>query len=176
MQPQRRILLTQIGALAAPVMLVGLMHLGMTPLVAPSSGGPSDSPMVVPVNTAASVETPDQKRASEWVRSIIPATPLPSPLDHPIIVRAAPVKPTIEVKRPDPPPIKVPTVDPVAGLSLTATMRVKDGGAVALINSRVYKVGQDVMPGCPLESVDVKLNQVEIRMPDGRLIKLARAH
>jgi hypothetical protein len=164
----------QLAAVGGPAALVGLAHLLMTPAPAtpPSNGLAASTPTLMPVG-GRKTGTAEQARAAQWVRSLGTGA-LASPLDHrappPV---AEPPKAQPEVKPPAPPP--TPAENPLAGLSLTATLRQKDGSGLAAISGKIYRVGDQVGRGCKLVGIDTSENKVELQLPDGTKAQLSRS-
>jgi hypothetical protein len=173
----RRSQLMEIAALAAPMVVLGLTRLVMTPVSGDAGTGPSQgAPPILPVNAVAARVTMEQRRAAEWARSLDLTAALASPMDHPVIVPPRPAPVVQKPETPAPTPVAAPRVtqDPLTNLTLSATTKGRDSGGLALINGKVYRIGEDVLPGYRLESVDTNLNQVELRFPDGRQRTLGR--
>jgi hypothetical protein len=172
MHAKQRKLMIEIAAIAGPIIVLACTRLLMTPS---SAGAQTIAPAaLLPVAQGAGAGpslNPDQRRAADWVKALDPGEKLESPLDHP---KPAPV----QVKRPVQEPVvheapRAPTEDPLAGVKLSSTMRSKDGG-IASINGKVYRVGDDVRPGCKLITVDTAQNCVEIKTPDGKTVRIGR--
>jgi hypothetical protein len=152
----------QIAALAAPAAVVGFLHTALGP--APVPPDPRDGG-ALPVSTTTTPSTPEQARAAEWLSSLNFDALLPSPLDHPA--------PAVQREEPSPSPTFIepepeaaPGADPLAGLKLKAVLGSQNG-SMAMINGRIFRVGDEVRPGCKVLSVDAHANRVEIQRPDG---------
>jgi hypothetical protein len=177
MDPKRRTQLTEIAALAAPLVLVVFVRVVMTPASASAANAKAAAAPAAPVSAPVKPLTPEQTRAAEFVRSLEgPAAlaSLNSPLDHPKPPppHTAPEAPKVAAEAPLPP--QTPDPKPLEGLKLTATLRAGQGGGMAAINNKIYKVGDEIRPGFTLVSVDAAANTVEIKVPGGETLPLGR--
>lgn len=174
----RKVLPEAIAICAPLAVLAGVHVLFAPPPPQPdASGGPA---AVVPtglVQAATAKLSPEQEKAADWVKSLAADAKLVSPLDHPVaatVAVAAAVQPEGEATAPEPEPEPdVPTPQPLAGLKLTAVMGNAQGG-LALINRKVYKIGDAVRPGVTITGIDVKHNLVRFKLEDGSVAQLKR--
>jgi len=174
MDPKRRNQLIEIAAIGAPLTILGFTRVFMSPVAASASTQGQAAAQVVPVATSTPAPTPEQKKAAAWIASVQIGPSLVSPLDHPKILAPAPEPSEYGPPAPAPEPPSVFVANPLEGLSLSATLKTREVGGVASINGKIYKVGDQVRPGCRLLSVDVSANSVEISKPDGSTVRLGR--
>jgi hypothetical protein len=103
---------------------------------------------------------------------------LASPLDHPKLIVVSAEPPHASVATTPAPAVAAqpaqPAADPLAGLSLTATLRTREGAGMAAINGKIYRVGDEVRPGCKLSSVDTNKNRADFTLADGSTASLGR--
>ena len=165
----KRSVLMQIAAVSAPSIIVVLNSFSPAPKAAPSANPDS---VTVPVSAPAPRATAEQTRAREWADAQAVGPRLASPMDHPAVtathVEAEPA-PVI----PDPIPEPLSEEDPLAGLKLTALLSGRSG-SLAMIDGRIFKVGDEVRPGCTLRSIDAKADRIEISRPDGTNARFGR--
>jgi hypothetical protein len=168
----KRSVLMQIAAVSAPSVLVVLNSFGPTPPAAPDANPAS---VTVPVAAPAPKATPHQVRAREWADAQPVGPRLTSPLDHPVAAAPAPVATHVEPEPapvvPDPEPVNV--ADPLSGLRLTALLGGRTG-SLAMIDGKIFRVGDEVRPGCTLKSIDAKADRIEVSRPDGTTASFGR--
>jgi hypothetical protein len=173
-----RTLSIEAAAVCAPLAILAVTHLMMTPPPAPpdASGGAT----LMPVNTGGGNAplAPEQAKAAEWIRALPADLSMASPMDHPIPAYVPPA-PRVEPQpentpepTPEPEPI-VPVARPLEGLRLTAVVGNGDGG-VAMINGKIYRAGAAVREGITLKSVDVKAGIAHFTLADGTEASLVR--
>ncbi len=167
MMLRRQLLLAEIAAGAAPVVLLLL--------ISGSSGPASTSAMSVQTNTPtapiaapAKALSPEQARVREFVRGITLEPPMPSPMDHPSLHPVEVVEP-----RPDAGGPRTVPNDPLSALRVTSIVGNNEGG-LALINGKVYKLGEQPTPGITIREIDARLNTVTLELPDGSIRKVEK--
>lgn len=161
----KRSVLMQIAAVSTPSVLVILNSFSPA---APAAPATSTDSTTVPVVVPGPRTTPEQVRARQWADAQVVGAGLASPLDHPI---AAPAPaPAVARVDPEPAPVIEPepvnTEDPLSGLRLTALLGGRSG-ALAMIDGRIFRIGDEVRPGCKLLSIDAKADRIEVARPDG---------
>jgi hypothetical protein len=166
----KRSVLMQIAAVSAPSVLVVLNSFSPTPPPAPDA---NPSAVTVPVTAPAPKATPEQVRARQWADAQSVGRTLASPLEHVVVQAAAPTpEPEQPVAAADPEP--VPGEDPLAGVKLSAVLGGRSG-ALAMINGRIFRVGDEVRPGCALKSIDARADRIEVSRRDGTTATFGRA-
>ncbi len=159
--PSTRRRMIQIGALVTPVVVVQVARvmLGAGPAVAPAATDAGAQGMNSPEMIAAlddpSIQTTDaQQAARQWCASLDFDAMILSPLDHPDPVGdEGPVEPGVD-------PIDL-GPESAPRLVLTAVV-AGSNGAVAFIEGRVFRVGDEVAPGWSVESIDARSRRVVI--------------
>jgi hypothetical protein len=171
MSGRAKAILAEAAAVAGPLLIlcVARLMLGSVPVTVNALGAAAAP--VVPV-VAARPPSPEQQRASEWIRTVAHAGALKSPMDHPVAL------PKVE-KTPDPAPTQAPVeivhvepTSPLAGLTLTGVLGNSSGG-LAAINGRVYRIG-DHVKALVLTAIDVKGNAVDLKTAEGTVLRLVR--
>jgi hypothetical protein len=179
LSPSVRRRLLPIAGLAAPVLALQVAQSLLA--VGPSSAAGSSPrnyvpPSAVPVPPAAKAPaplTPDQSRALEWLRAAGKGAAVRSPMEaaaprtpEPVVERTP--EPIVET----PPTVAVKEPLPVPRVSLTTILNRPDdaGGAIAAINSKIYRVGDQVAPGWTLTAIDRDQWTVTLTCEDGRTI------
>jgi hypothetical protein len=156
---QTRQNLTRLAVLIAPIAIVQGARLfdASGPAAAPAA---TVSPDPLPAPEAAKLPplTESQRRALVYLSGYSPKTNLGSPMDRPDPEPAAAPAPapTIITEAP-----KVPERDPLEGVSLTAIIG-RDEAAVALIRHQVRRVGDEVVPGWRIQSIDPRHRRVVV--------------
>lgn len=149
-----------IAAMAAPAVTVQMMRLfdGAAPSTAPAAVaayGDEDNP----AGEAPRTLTPAQERARAFFASFRPTGAVLSPMDH-ADAAPPPVEPApVVVGDPGPPP---PANDPLEGLNVTAIVGRDDSSAVAMIDHRLRRPGDEVAPGWRVESIDPRHRRVTV--------------
>lgn len=162
MNSRVQVRLIQAGAVAVPVVAVVVFKLMSGSAPAPSVASPMPGSGASVVAPAAPMTT-DQKRALEWSKAQESKEAVSSPLTPPE-ARAG----NGAGKAPSP------AVPSVVGVEFTLTSILKSGGtSIAAINGRLYRAGEQVKPGCVVESIDAKNFKVRIRRADGTLVELS---
>ena len=159
MSVRGRSALVGLGSVAAPVAL--FMFLKVTIGLGPrSSTAAPDLPPDLPVVSGAwrpPAATPEQERALDWLAAMKLEADLPSPLDHP---KPPPLGPS--VKTPEAP--RAP--HPLDGVHVTALLTT-GGGSWATINGAVHRVGDEVIAGYRLRTIDARAERIELIDADG---------
>jgi hypothetical protein len=182
--PRRRAQLMEAAAIAAPLVLLGMTRVMTTPAAAVGAPQKPGAAATAPISSATGKVRPEVQKASEYVRSIDLAAPLASPLDQP--APAAPAAPPLSAeperavathdstpKATDEAPARR-ILGPLTGLRLSATLRTRDGGGLAAVNGRIYRVGEDIVPGVRLLSINTDTNRVQVALGDGETAELGR--
>lgn len=145
---------------AAPASAGAAVHAGMLPPPAMPDGPKS--------------LTPAQVKAAQWLTSRPVALNLRSPMDKPDPVAAAPEPITATT-----PSITTPEPQPVADDTprhLVLTGILGGGGessrSLVSISHRIYRVGEEVVPGWRIGSIDGKKRTVTLTQSDGRTFEL----
>lgn len=151
------------GALLAPVLISMAAR-------AVLQSGPRESPAAVtvaavvpePMLTAEPVAkalTGDQVKAGRWLASVERARAERSPMLH----AEAPAVPAAASA-----PVPVLVVDEtLPKMTLTAVLS-REGQEIALLNGRMHRVGDEVLPGWTVESIDSRGVSVTMRSREGR--------
>lgn len=154
-----------VGAMIAPILAVQVARMFEAEPVRSASAdqvaisAPAARPMQKP--------TTAQQRALEWIagqdlsRLSNPFVPA-KPANSPVVAQPAPiemVEPELEGRSPPPP------------MELTGVM---DGqrGPLASINRKIFRLGDEVVPGWTLESVDARQKVVVVRSTQGNMLEL----
>jgi hypothetical protein len=150
-----------LGSVAAPMVLfLGLkVFLGLGPASSPAAD--VADPAMPPPGPPEPM-TPEQARALAWLAELQFDPDMASPLNHPH-EQPGEVAPAPVVVAPD----------PLEGLRLGAVLSTGDSGW-ATINGTLYRVGQTVVDGFSLRSIDARAQEVELVGPDGISRWLAR--
>lgn len=162
----------QIALLAAPVVaIVAVRWLagGLTP--APASQ-PAPDPTQASAGAAVAQLTPAQKRALEWIRGASASHRLSSPLD----TSTWDVLPeSVPTPRPELPsaPIQPGLKPEVEALRVTAVLGRPDAALVA-INGKVYRVGDEAVPGWKIASINIENQSVRISDSEGTEVLVTR--
>lgn len=156
-----RVTTIEFAALAAPLVLIVLVRIVLSPAPVAASGAAlvtQPTPMVLTPRTLTS----DQQRARAWIESLDASSTLASPFE--LAPKAAAV---VSVSTP-----QVSRRDPAAGLRLTSVLG-SDRGGFATINGRVYRPGDRVNDSVTLVSIDVRAKRVVLQLEDGRRVELS---
>jgi hypothetical protein len=145
-----------VGSVAAPVAIYLFLKvtIGLGP--SPSPAQPADPTASLPPPPPPAVPlTAEQTRALEWLASLRIDATLPSPLEHAEVVHQdVPEAPV------------VPEVDPLEGLRLSALMG-SGASQIASISGKIYRIGDTVVPGFTVRTIDTAGQRVELVAPDG---------
>lgn len=180
----RRQRLLAVAALLAPVLLAqATRHLLRGDLSAASAS--TAAPAQPAPQSAAPDLSPAQQTALAYVharslsRRDAAYTPILSPMDH-LPARADEHAPAL-AHEPEPAPSVIQRDDPAAQLprgplALTSVMTAPDepGGALAVINGRVMRVGDLVEPGWTIHAIDRSDLRVRLLGPAGQTVSLSR--
>lgn len=177
MNNKRRLQLGQTASIAAPVLLIlGMRSLfSAGPADANAAAAPDGQSAAAPAPGALVVAQPpaalshEQQHAMDWRASLNFDVPLVSPMDARIEVDFHPVPAPVT-----PEPVVAEVVNPLDGLTLTATMG-NQNAALAAISGRVYRIGEQVRPGWRLSSVDVRMGRIILTADDGQTAELVKA-
>jgi hypothetical protein len=162
---KRRLLLAEIAAAATPIVLLVLVSGSSGPSPAAAVQVQEDAVAILP--GAPKPATPEQARVRDSIRMIDIAGDLRSPLDHPV------ARPVV-VETPAPVQGSAPTpADPLYGIRITSIVGNNEGG-LALINGKIYKIGEAVVAGISIKEIDARLNTVTFALPDGTTRKLEK--
>jgi hypothetical protein len=156
-------MLVQIAAVSAPPVLVILAGFSPTPSAAPATPATETLPVTAP----APAITPEQLRARQWAEAQPVGPGLVSPLERGESAR-------VEAPQHAPEPEPLDPGDPLSGLTLKALLAGRNG-ALAMINGRIYRIGDEVRPGCTVLSIDAREDRIELSRPDGTTATLGRA-
>lgn len=163
MSPRQRLLFVELTAIASPMLLVlaGKTFLAGAAPVAATVQVSGPALPVIP-NATFKPLTPEQQKASEWVRTLADAPDLATPLNHPTEAPKVVVtdKPKISAAG-------------LAGLKLSSIMG-RGSDQFASISGRVYRVGDEVRPGYKLTAIDVAQSSVTIADQAGNTYTLRR--
>jgi len=174
MTKKHRATLIESAAVCGPLAVLAAAHLVFTPL--PPAPDPTGAAGITPAKlsvTPVRTLSAAQARALEWSAAQQPGVALTSPMDHPTSYEAvAPVTTQI------PEPIAVePSTDPavqaLASLRLTAVVGNAQGG-LAMINGKVYKIGDTVRPGITITEIDVQAGTAVCKAANGSTRTLKR--
>ena len=165
MNTKLRVRLLQSAAVATPVVAIVIFKMvsGSTP---DTTNAASTTPAPTATTAAAAIPapTPDQQRAKEWAGKQDPSASVPSPLTPP------------EARHAQVPGEQAPTpITPrVVGVeySLTSVLKARDS-AIAAINGKLYKIGDQVKPGATLVAVDTVKFTARIQRADGSFVDLS---
>jgi hypothetical protein len=167
----------EAAAIVAPLVLLGMTRMMTTPAAAVGAPMKGYEAARVPISIVPVKVRPEVQKASEYVRSINLAAPLPSPLEQPAPPppphSAEPERPVTTQDTKPQPPEEAP-VRPLAGLRLSATLRTRTGGGLAAVNGRIYRVGDEIAPGVRLLSINTDTNRVQVALGDGETAELGR--
>lgn len=152
--------LSDAGPATAPAAIVALSESTLDPAAnsadAAAATGPGREPMNVSVSAAI--------RARQWLSNWTVPPDLTSPMLHP---SPAPE----EAPAPAPEIAPAPTPPPAADPTFTVTSILGAGQrAMASINGRVCRIGDEPAPGWRITAIDPVAKKVEIAAPDGRTI------
>jgi hypothetical protein len=168
------------GRLIAHVMLVGMpvgIFAAARVLLDPAPVIASAAVLPTPLTSAASEPkalTPQQQKALEWSRSAA-ITGARSPLGH---LLTEPAKPeplaarAVAVETPE--PVQTPWSNPIEGLRLSAVMGTADESAMAVINGKVYKVGDHPTARLTLIAIDARKQRVQLQDERGGVHTIGR--
>lgn len=157
-------------AVMAPLATVQVARLFGGPGPAGASAGVANTstlPLELPLEPAAPPAlSPAQQRAQEFIRGYQLPSDLPSPMDRPDPVPAAP--PAIVDAAPETAAAPAaPPVDPLAGITISAIIG-RDEAVVAMINHKLRRVGDLVVPGWHVDSIDPRTRQVTVVDDQGK--------
>jgi len=172
------------AVLLTPVIGVQGARFILGPQAAPAAGLAATTgslPPGVPISLASpplKPFTPAQQRAADWLVVRVSPVALRSPMDHapdaapPAVVRAAPTD-TNRVPTPETAPAK-PDADPAFRLpKLTLTGLLVNGKTrVVALNHRIFRVGDTVVAGWRVASIDSRTRSVVLAGPGGRTVVL----
>ncbi|MDX2115860.1 MAG: hypothetical protein SFZ24_09630 [Planctomycetota bacterium] len=152
------------AALAGPPIVVLLLRASLTIGPSPATAA-LPAPAAPPALQAATEPalTPEQKAALGWIAEQSADVVTRSPMNHPPAIAAeqpaeqAPAEPAARPAPAGQPPRFVAT-----------TIMAGPRGGVAVINGRVYRVGESPAPGWRVESIDAGSSTVELTGPDGQ--------
>jgi hypothetical protein len=154
--------------LAAPFLLVqGGRALGLLELRSSHAAPPIVGADPAPVSPAPTQVTPLQARALEWSREHASATPARSPLRV--------------LDAPPPPPLPAafdPGATEVRAEAVLDTLHVNSimghgVAGIAVINSRMVRQGDEVVPGWRVHEIDARERSVRLDGPEGRTFTLS---
>jgi hypothetical protein len=155
------------GALLAPVVLAlgarTMLSAGPQATLAQAAG---EQPAALePVNVKP--PTKEQLAALAWLRTHPVPERVPSPMLHPKLDRpAAAAEPVPEAE-----PIGTPE-EPLPVVALSAVLG-RDGREAALLNGRVHRVGDEVVPGWTVRAINARAGSVELIGPGERTMTLS---
>lgn len=166
LQPKGRERLIWTGALLAPIMAIQVARLFQVDPVR-SAAASVDLPSPMPSPKPAPRTTPAQERAIAWIaqrdrdRIADPFSPVPTP-----VADQTPPERVASLPEPDPMHRELAPI-----MDLTGVM---DGqrGPLASINRKIFRLGDEVVPGWTLESVDARQRVVTVRSTDGNALEL----
>lgn len=165
MNTKLRVRLLQSAAVATPVVAIVIFKMvsGSTPdstNAATATPAPTAATAAAPIPAA----TPEQQRAKEWAGKQSPSTPVASPLTPPEARHT-------QVPGEQP---AAPVTPRVVGVeySLTSVLKARDS-AIAAINGKLYKIGDQVKPGATLVAVDTVKFTARIQRADGSFVDLS---
>lgn len=165
------------ATMLAPVLLVQLVRAGLgsspaSAVAATDAGAAASSAPAVPAKPLSQA----QQKALSWIAAQPNTSPLRSPMDRPD------PQPVI-VHEPTPPPVEPllapivtqPFVMPTFNITGIIGVVSSDGieQALASINHRVYRVGDEVVKGWIVFDIDSRNRTVTLHGPDGRVITLS---
>lgn len=158
---------TGIGVIFGPLavlVVVRAIALGPAPpsaqAVVPMNPQPASSPLVA-------APTAEQASALAWLAQWRPAPSIATPFFHPAPLEEEPDEPA----EPEAPaPVAAQTPDPVFTVS---TIVDAPGGALAVINGKIRRVGDEIVGGWTLAKIDARAKLVDLSSPDGRTIQRA---
>lgn len=159
---RERVLLA--GAFAAPLALaLALRALGSGPGPATAFADEDlfDMPEPAPLATVRTF-TPEERAAAAFAASKRAEPVGEAPLVYP---KAAPVEATSAAAA---------AVDPAPAISVNSIMAGR-GGAMATVNGKLRRVGDEVAPGWKIAAIDAGAGTVTVRHADGREIVASRA-
>ncbi len=152
MNLRRRLVLIQVGAFLVPLAVVAILVTGPLPGPVRVNAAP-----MKPGGGRVSPADPRIDQARQWLDH------LPSDQASPfeMVVHAAPTPER-------PPEVPPPAVDGFRLGGVFASSR----DAVAAINGRLYRAGDQIAPGATLLSIDARARKATIRLADGRTLDL----
>lgn len=153
MKSTSRLDLLRWSAVVAPVAIVGVL------MVASRLGGPQRAKAETGTALPSSTATAESKEAiaiEKWVADR--AEPVVSPFESTVVETQA------EVVAPR----------GVEGIRLTGVFSSRDG-AMAAINGKLVREGQEISPGVTLKSIDARARKVILTLGDGRDVELTPA-
>jgi hypothetical protein len=164
----RSLILVEVGAVAAPLILVLAVRSLMTP--APSMGGTQayDNAPAAVLPVVEKKLLPEQVKALDWIAHIGSHADLRSPMAHPDLVAPAPID-----QHDEPTPEPIPATNPLAGVKLTGIIGTSEGG-LAAVNGRIYKIGETVRPGLVLARINARANLIVLKAADGTEVTIRR--
>ncbi|MBL8744830.1 MAG: hypothetical protein JNK58_00585 [Phycisphaerae bacterium] len=163
LRTRRRTSAAVVVALLAPILAFAV-------ILFVSQAGPASAP-ASPAPTVAIAEptstlTKEQARAASWLASWTRPDRIESPMLYPTRrpQEAAPEAPA-----------EAPAAEPAASIPEFVVKTVMGSGdrAMASINGKVYRVGDEPIPGWKIVSMDSKAKRVELSGPGGRTISIA---
>lgn len=161
--------LLPIAAIAAPLLTVigARVMLSAGPAEAPAADLPDQflpSDQAGPVAPAATL-TPQQAAAAEFARSIAARADIVSPMVQPKPEESAPPTRTVASTTTRP-------VDPRELLVLNSIVGTGDR-AIASIDNRLYRVGDEPLPGWTIELIDTAGRRLVLRHPSAGRAELS---
>lgn len=163
----RRSLGIEAAAIGLPLLLVYVGRGLVASPPPPSNSVQVSMPTIAPVNALATAPlTPEQQKATEWLRMLPPKYDLSSPLNHIVVDTQAP--------KPKPPPdIPVVQVNPIEGLKLSAVMG-NDADQLAVISGKIYHIGDAVRAGLKLTEIDPRNARIVLTDAEGKTYEIKR--
>lgn len=164
MNARNKLMWLKWSAIAAPVVMIGVFTVANRLSGPQKAQASAASPDSIPM--ALSGTTPrDVAKVENWIA--VHKRNAPSPFE------AAPVpEPTLQ----DISPVTSAALpeEPKAfeGVRLTGVFRANDN-AIAVINGKLVREGQEVLPGVTVASIDARARSVTLKLADGRTIELS---
>ncbi len=115
--------------------------------------------LALPADVAPAL-SPAQQRARDFIQNYQLPADLPSPMDRPDPVPATPAPLVEAAPEPVAPPAAA-AADPLAGITISAIIG-RDEAVVAMINHKLRRIGDLVVPGWRVDSIDPRTRQVTI--------------
>lgn len=165
------------ATLLAPALIVQLVRTGLgSAPVATAAAATQPAPAIPQLTTAAPPTLTDtQRRALAWVLAQPNTSPIRSPMDFPdpvpvVIADPAPA-PTVPANATVPAePLITPTFQ-ITGM-IGSAPNVGIERALASINHRIYRVGDEVSKGWIVHEIDSRNRTVTLHGPDGRVVSV----
>lgn len=164
MTTRHKLRVIQGAAVVAPLALFALIRLAVMPAPA-AAHADAPPPEPAPVAPPAKPLTQAQQAALNWIALQGASADVPSPLDHPV------PKPVIVAPPPKAPHHQHEPTSPLDDIRVTGIIGNNEGG-MAVVNNKIHRPGEEVAPGITIESIDARLNQVTLKLPDGSTVKL----